>query len=811
MTFKAIHLRNLNAAANLAKPDWDALESDSAGILNKPPFDLYVGELDPASDSLPAANDGHYFIAADSGDIDGLNVFKGLSYRCNADGSVAGDSSAWARSEQHDHINDGIYDSVAALLVDAPSLDPAGNYETLSYYGGWALNVSTKIGGARYTIVEAADAASRPDEDLGGVIHVGSTNRYLSLVLNEEVWAEQFGARALAGFDNQTSIQNALNYISWTPVMELKIGAGRYEIGDVSATSQSSAIYFYQDATDNPGMNPDRNGLLTLKGAGKLDFRALRFLLTDNYGTVFIGASNDCIFKIAKDGLSPYPIREVVLSNFSIINMGVGVAVDSESCPGFEMEHISIAVATPNGSAIKNRTTWNSVLRDVKCVVISSVTQVAPTTDTESVGILIGNTLGGGGRNAMYDCTFDGFWNNLRDLSTDQLTLSTTYVGCAFQNSVDTSIDINSSLSLSLVSAHFEGNAGRDIHMKLQTAKLSMTGQNFFLGGTDTVSGKDLPCIELEGVLDYSIDGIYHYRPWQPLLRLAAIGGVRMKGSLKNVRWGVPSTLNANVSGPVYLVDPGSTRDMPYLENVSLPDSATNYAVYDESQYDGNEVIGSVVKASQYSIGEMHTYSRGAATVFWNALPASFGFPNFSPRITGIALSNHIFSLPASSVVVDGQTLELTNSDTSDGYISIQQGTNVYYRLYPGNTVRITADHAGGDWSCLPIGEKLKRVESKADAFEVYWDVSFQVDLSAKPATSNTTLVHNTDAVQKIGDVTRVYDSTGSLSATRRMTIPVPLLRGVASQTILLDQAGQGVSLEWIDDQYGYEPTYFGV
>ena len=87
---------------SIVKPDYEAAESDAAGILNKKPFDLYVGDINPATGSLPAANKGNYFIALDNGEIDGLVVVKDKAYRCDVNDSVAGDSANWSRSDQHD-------------------------------------------------------------------------------------------------------------------------------------------------------------------------------------------------------------------------------------------------------------------------------------------------------------------------------------------------------------------------------------------------------------------------------------------------------------------------------------------------------------------------------------------------------------------------------------------------------------------------------------------------------------------------------------------------------------------------------------
>jgi len=711
----------------------------------------WVGEIDLANENTPVAKFN-----------DTINLSTGESYRAIAVAPIGSNSAVdltyWKRDPQNDY-NDTAYGSADDLATEVrPWKKRFVELETDQTSGDtFVVATHTRTGptswqrnpdgsgniaqervvgllGALYkrpetlaydemTLLESSGATQIIVHDFprNGVFNVVTTDISSDVLLDSEggyyvpfsgtsgstggfvrntdgpFRARYFGAKPGLGVDNTIALQAAVNYLSHTEHRTLHCGVGIYESGPVRV---------YYDAVDNPGHSATRGGVISIKGSGAVDVKGLKRIDgLEIVGTIFQTASPDGLFKTSPNGTGLNE-RDVHFYDFTVRNDGTGFAIDCPSLPELVIRNVQISVGNAQGSGIKARNTWNTILDNVKVFTASGVTQTAPISEGSSCGLFIGNNQSGGGRVNFSNTSLHGLYNNVRDLSTDTLAVTYAFNSCAFQNSVGDSIIIAGNLSLSFINSHWEVNKGRCLYMTNSSSQLHIGPNCYIHGGSTTEANTYLPCIELLGVNVYNIDGVKLINPWQEFLKTTLASGVNMLGTVSNLNVGATNYANLP-AGPLYLINPTNALDMPELKNINISSSHVDkMQTYNSELYSANETKGSVVQQQSSSYGKVPKLIKGAGTVNWHAGAA--GLPAYTGRFDLDLTATSTLGLPLASSMQDGRKFQFSVSAVNNThYLSVKRGATELAQITDGQVVEVIANKNDDLWEIFLLGTRI--------------------------------------------------------------------------------------------------------
>lgn len=190
--------------------------------------------------------------------------------------------------------------SDAVELAELEGISVGDTVTTNEYHSG------TGLGGNKYQLVDGQ--GSRPSEDGGSVVHVGSGDLYLKgLFILNHVRSSQFGVAnsAISELERSQRMINSLNYVKANNLMLDMSGTDCFLTPDTFTIENNESLVLYSNSPKKPKLRPvsDGNSLITMSRHSYLKMTGIEFDCT----------SQDCGVLSGSSDVAPNPDEELLL------------------------------------------------------------------------------------------------------------------------------------------------------------------------------------------------------------------------------------------------------------------------------------------------------------------------------------------------------------------------------------------------------------------------------------------------------------------------------------------------------------------
>ncbi|HAA20096.1 MAG TPA: hypothetical protein DCP28_15500 [Cytophagales bacterium] len=419
---------------------------------------------------------------------------------------------------------------------------------------------------------------------------------------------------------NAESIQEAIDYVSWSQEEFVHARAGVYSV--------KGPIYLFDNAKalnygDTPptgyanNFNPNREGRIGIIGegcTGVTDTRDAKF----TYGTVFrfTNTESHSLFcsviqpnyqvdsngNIVLDGQGnptligdKYKYQLFTLKDFTVEHISEsGYGIYIETGASSLIENVSVRVTSTKGSGVRFTSSWFGVVRRLISITARNPWNSNFIPEAGSIGLLVGSTQGGG-TFSVSDSVIEGFHNNVSDDQIDHFHLQVlnepspinylnhfhpmVFESTAFQGSESDNLVFTGEVDLTLSNCFWERSYGSSLVMTNKNANLFMYRGYFSLAyavqepdpenENETITvfygyTKD-PIIDLTDVGMYTIQEMKVRRPFSTFVRVrqSADNEFAPVGEVKHVSFIAWENAKFITNGPIFMFEAEALPPIP--------------------------------------------------------------------------------------------------------------------------------------------------------------------------------------------------------------------------------------------------------